>query len=159
MKAPFVNPNEAYTEILALILMNIWEYKYKNVDIDINSYINKKLTLELGWSYHQISKILNFFVCYNSYEELFTDNCEFRQNSNVLSYFILKTYFLQNLHLVLKDFTLDNLYFTFKKADNILYNTNLLDKTFSKNINNILRTYNDKSNNNDIYSMRMTCIG
>ena len=137
----------------------IWEYKYRNVDIDINSYINKKLTLELGWSYHQISKILNFFVCYNSYEDLFTDNCEFRQNSNVLSYFILKTYFLQNLNFVLSDFTLDNLYFSEKKANNLLNNTNLLDKIFSKNINNILRTYSDEDNINDIYSMRMTCTG
>ena len=88
------------------------EYKYKGIDIDIKSYVSKKLTLELGWSYYQICKILNYFVCYKTYEELFNDNCEFRQNSNVLSYFILKTYYLQNLNNILKTFTLDNLYCT-----------------------------------------------
>jgi hypothetical protein len=159
LKAPFINPNEAYTEIIALLLMNIWEFKYKEIDIDINLYVSKKLTLELGWSYYQICKILNYFACYKTYEELFSDNCEFRQNSNVLSYFILKTYFLQFLNLVLKDFTLDNLFFNKSKAEFIYKNTDLLDHNFSKNINTILSRYNDDSKNFDIYSMRMSCTG
>jgi len=159
LKATIVNPNEAYTEILALLLMNIWEYKYKGIDIDINSYVSKKLTLELGWSYYQICKILNYFVCYKTYEELFTNNCEFRQNSNVLSYFILKTYYLQNLNNILKSFTLDNLYFNKIKSEFIFNNTDLLNDIFAKNINNILRSYNDHNDFYDIYSMRMTCTG
>lgn len=159
LKATIVNPNEAYTEIIALLLMNIWEYRYKGIDIDINLYINKKLTLELGWSYYQICKILNYFVCYKTYEELFSDNCEFRQNSNVLSYFILKTYFLQYLNLLLKNFTLDNLFFNKSKAEFIFKNTDLLDYNFSKNINTILSRYDDDKKIFDIYSMRMSCTG
>ena len=159
LKASIVNPNEAYTEILALLLMNIWEHNYLNVELDIKEYVSKKLTLELGWSYFQISKILKYFVCYNSYEELFTDKCEFRQNSNVLSYFILKTFFLQNINLILKDFIIESLKINGDKVRNIFNQTNLLDKTFCNNINNILRTYDDDNLNYDIYSMRMTCIG
>lgn len=159
LKATIVNPNEAYTEIIALLLMNIWEYKYKGIDIDINLYVSKKLTLELGWSYYQICKILNYFVCYKTYEELFSDNCEFRQNSNVLSYFILKTYFLQYLNLVLKNLTLDNLFFNKSKAEFIYKNIDLLDHNFSKNINTVLSRYDDDNKNFDIYSMRMSCTG
>ena len=159
LKATIVNPNEAYTEIIALLLMNIWEYKYKEIDLDINLYVSKKLTLELGWSYYQICKILNYFVCYKTYEELFSDNCEFRQKSNVLSYFILKTYFLQYLNLILKNFTLDNLFFNKSKADFIFKNTDLLDYNFSKNINTILSRYGDDNGYFDNYSMRMSCTG
>ena len=158
LNADMINPNEAYTEVLALLLLNIWEYYYLNVDINLNNYVNKKLTLELGWSYYQISKILKYFKCYNSYEELFKNKCQFIQKTNVLSYFFLKTYFLQNINLILKDFSINSLKINLSKVKSILENTNLRDKYFSNNINKILKIY-DQMKIKDIYSMRMTCTG
>ena len=158
LKASIINPNEAYTELLALLLMNIWQYYKNNFSLDLKDYINKKLTIELGWSYHQIAKILNFFRCYKKYNSLFTDNCEFIQNSNVLDYFILKTYFLQNINLILKEFKLNNLYMTKNISKNILNNTDLQDIEFSNNIDNILSSYPDDDILYDITSLRMTCI-
>ena len=149
------NPNEAYTELLALLIMSIWKYKYnKYNDISLNDYINKRLTIELGWSYHQISKIIKFFKCYEKYESLFTCSCTFKQDTNVLSYFLLKTFYLQNINIFLKEFKLKNLYMTSDKSDNILSEINLLDKSFTDKIN---RCFDKKLINNDI-SLRMTCL-
>ena len=156
LKASIINPNEAYTELVALLLMTVWKYYENEYNINLSDFINKKLTIELGWSYYQISKILKFFKCYNRYEQLFSNNCEFRQNSNVLSYFILKTYFLQNINIILSKFNINDLKMNKKKSDFIFNNTNLLDTTFTHNINRILHsTLNNK--NNDI-SLRMTCL-
>lgn len=158
LKADMINPNEAYTELLALLLLNIWEHNYLNVDIELNNYVNKKLTLELGWSYYQISKILKYFKCYNSYEELFTTKCQFIQKTNVLSYFFLKTYFLQNINIILKDFSINSLKINLSIVKSILQNTNLRDQYFSNNINKTLKIY-DQMKIKDSYSMRMTCTG
>jgi hypothetical protein len=158
LNADMINPNEAYTEVLALLLLNIWEYYYLNVDINLNNYVNKKLTLELGWSYYQISKILKYFKCYNSYEELFTSKCQFIQKTNVLSYFFLKTYFLQNINIILKDFSINSLKINLSIVKSILQNTNLRDQYFSNNINKTLKIY-DQMKIKDSYSMRMTCTG
>ena len=156
LKASIINPNEAYTELVALLLMTVWKYYENEYNINLSDLINKKLTIELGWSYYQISKILKFFKFYNRYEQLFSNNCEFRQNSNVLSYFILKTYFLQNINIILSKFNINDLKMNKKKSDFIFNNTNLLDTTFTHNINRILHsTLNNK--NNDI-SLRMTCL-
>lgn len=159
LDADMINPNEAYTETLALLLLNIWEYYYLNLDIDINYYVNKKLTIELGWSYFQICKILKYFGCYNSYEDLFTNKCIFKQKTNVLSYFFLKTYFLQNINLILKDFKINSLYVNYSKIKSIIYHTNLQDPIFSNNINRILKSYDSTNKSKEYYSLRMTCIG
>jgi len=159
LDAEMINPNEAYTETLGLLLLNIWEYNYLNLDIDINYYINKKLTIELGWSYFQICKILKYFRCYNSYEDLFTNKCIFKQKTNVLSYFFLKTYFLQNINLILKDFKINNLYINYSKIKSIINYTNLQDKIFSNNINTILKSYDNTNKSKEYYSLRMSCIG
>jgi hypothetical protein len=157
LKASIVNPNEAYTELLALLFMSMWKYnyyKYYNF-YDINTFVSKRLTIELGWSYLQISKILSFFKCYNKYEDLFTNNCEFRQNSNVLSYYILKTYFLQYINKILDFLTIKNLKINYKISNNIFNITNLNEFDFSKNINNVINYQNDKL---EKLSLRMTCL-
>jgi hypothetical protein len=159
LEADMINPNEAYTETLGLLLLNIWEYYYLNLDIDINYYINKKLTIELGWSYFQICKILKYFGCYNSYEDLFTNKCIFKQKTNVLSYFFLKTYFLQNINLILKDFKINSLYINYSKIKSIIYYTNLQDRIFSNNINTILKSYDSTNKSLEYYSLRMSCLG
>ena len=159
LEADMINPNEAYTEILGLLLLNIWEYYYLNLDIDIYYYLNKKLTIELGWSYFQICKILKYFGCYNSYEDLFTNKCIFKQKTNVLSYFFLKTYFLQNINLILKDFKINSLYINYSKIKSIIYYTNLQDRIFSNNINTILKSYDSTNKSLEYYSLRMSCLG
>ena len=152
LKSKMVNPNEAYTELLALTLMSIWEYYFTNSKYNLNNYINNKLNLELSWSYYQISKILKYFKCYNSFNDLFKNNCTFRQETNVLSYFILKTYFLQNINIILKNLNINNLYINNSISEYILKNTNLHDDKFNNIINNILKNYQYKYDN----SLRMT---
>ena len=157
LKASIVNPNEAYTELLALLFMSMWRYYFSNYNkyYEINEFISRKLTIELGWSYLQISKILGFFKCYRKYEDLFTKKCEFRQNSNVLSYYILKTYFLQNINELLYFLKVNNLKINSNLSDEILQKTNLLEENFKENINKVI-SYN--CNNFDIKSLRMTCL-
>ena len=159
LRATMINPNEAYTEILALLFMNIWRYNLLNEkDLLLKEYLDKVLILELGWSYHQIAKILKFFKCYKNYDDLFTHDCEFRQKSNVLDYYLLKTYFLQNINVVLKDFRLNDIFVNEKKTDNILKITDLENDEFSSNINNVINTYDDDNFNLDHMSMRMSCL-
>merc|ERR1712224_433802 len=88
------NPNEAYTEYVAIVLYIYWIYKTTECKLTLKKFMEKRLLIELGWSFYQIAKILKFFKCYNSYEDLFKKGCKFKQQTNVLSYFILKTYFL-----------------------------------------------------------------
>ena len=106
LKADIINPNEAYTEILAIIFLNIWEYNYKNIKID--DFIKYKLNIELYWSFIQITKILKFFK-YNSFDDLFTKKSLFYQKTNILSYFFLKTILLLNINLIFNDLSLNNL--------------------------------------------------
>ncbi len=157
LEAGMINPNEAYTEFLALFLMSIWSFYYNSFDGELNEFVNKRLTIELGWSYHQIAKILKYFKCYSNYDDLFTNNCTFKQNTNVLSYFILKTYFLQNINIILSKFNLQNLYVTDEISKYILNNTDLRDDKFTENINNIIKL-DLNENKYDLYSSRMTCL-
>ena len=101
------------------------------------------------------SKILNFFKCYKKYDDLFTSKCEFRQNSNVLSYYILKTYFLQNINEILKFLNINNLKINSDISDEILNKTNLTDEKFKDSVNKVILCNN---NNFDSISLRMTCL-
>lgn len=157
LKATIMNPNEAYTELLALLFLSIWNFYISDTQYEINEFVNKWLNIELGWSYHQVAKVLKYFKCYSNYEDLYTEICEFRQNSNVLSYFILKTYFLQNINKILHNFDYNNLYMNRKISEFIFKNTNLKDINFSNNINRLMKINFDK-NIYEIYSSRMTCL-
>lgn len=106
-----IKPNEGYTEFLALIF---YYYIYNNIknnnnnniinnnndnNIINNNNINNNndkdmLTKEMAWGFIQCAKILknrNF----NSYQELFSGK-EYSQDTSILSYYFLKTYFLYN---------------------------------------------------------------
>jgi hypothetical protein len=133
------NPNEGYTEALTIILITIWRYKYyKNENenkICLKDFFNYSLKLELYWSFYQITKILKFFKCYNKYEDLFDkNNCYFKQKTNVLSYFILKSYLLFNTNFFFKDIKINSFNINTEIFDNI----NLLDKDFILNINKLM---------------------
>lgn len=151
LKADMINPNEAYTEVLALLFLNIWEYHYENKKI--NNFINCKLNIELYWSFIQITKILKFFK-YKSFDDLFTKNNLFYQKTNVLSYFFLKTVFLLNINDIFGDLTLNNIYFNKNRLQIIKkYDLNQLKKYIDK----IYLKYNN--NNFDKESLRMTIYG
>lgn len=151
LKADMINPNEAYTEVLALLFLNIWEYHYENKKI--NNFINCKLNIELYWSFIQITKILKFFK-YESFDDLFTKNNMFYQKTNVLSYFFLKTVFLLNINDIFGDLTLNNIYFNKNRLQIIKkYNLSQLKKYIDK----IYLKYNN--NNFDKESLRMTIYG
>lgn len=152
LTANMINPNEAYTETLALILMNIWEYQYRK--ININDFINYKIDIEFFWSLIQITKILKFFN-YKSLNSLFTKKSAFIQKTNVLSYFFLKTIFLMNINLIFQDLHLHNLYINRKRINTIKNNSNLRQlETF---IDKVYPLY-DK-NNFDKTTLRMTFYG
>lgn len=152
LKADFMNPNEAYTEILAIIFLNIWEYHYKNVKID--DFIKYKLNIELYWSFIQITKILKFFN-YKSFDDLFTKKSLFHQKTNVLSYFFLKTILLLNINVILNNFGLDNIYFSEDRLNIIKEECNL--KQLKKYIDKVYPKYD--INNFDKTTLRMTFYG
>ena len=153
------NPNEAYTEFIALLIFTFWRYKKKNIsEKNMIRFFKTRLLIELGWSYFQIGKILNFFKCYRSYNDLFGKSCTFNQKTNVLSYFILKTYFLKNLKN-----TIDCINFkTFKQneilTNKLLQNVNLHEEEFTEIINWSINYYNKTSFKSNHCSLRMTCL-
>jgi hypothetical protein len=144
------NPNEAYTEYTAIILYIYWIYKTTKTNMSLKQFIKKRLLIELGWSLYQIAKVLKYFKCYSNYEDLFTKKCEFRQRTSVLSYFLLKTYFLFNSKMFMDCINFNNDEFRFsciKKID-------LNNDEFAKAINNNIGAFNF---NDDC--MRMSCLG
>lgn len=153
------NPNEAYTEFLALIFFNYWKFIRKRKEsYKLENFLKCSLLIEMGWSYFQIGKILNFFGCYNNYEDLFNSNCEFKQKTNVLSYFILKTYLLFNISN-----TIDCINFDTLKQSNILTNKllnsiNLNSTEFSKIINWCISYYTNTTFRLNHKTLRMTCL-
>ena len=152
LKADIINPNEAYTEILAIIFQNIWESNYKK--IKINDFIKFKLNIELYWSFIQITKILKFFK-YKCFDDLFNKKSLFYQKTNVLSYFFLKTILLLNINTIFNDFTLNNLYFN-KNRFNIIKNQCNL-KQLKKYIDIVYPNYD--LNYFDKTTLRMTFYG
>jgi hypothetical protein len=78
-----IKPNEAYTEFLALIFYYFIFNKEE---------INKKLTSELAWGFIQSAKILKY-KNFDNYQQLFNGK-KYEQDCSLLSYYILKTYFL-----------------------------------------------------------------
>ena len=144
------NPNEAYTEYTAIILYLYWRYKTTKSKMTLIQFMKKRLLIELGWSLYQIAKILKYFKCYDTYQDLFTKNCEFRQRTSVLSYFLLKTYFLFN-----SDIFMDCVSFGSSNARfNCIKKINLDDDKFAKAINNNIKTFDF-----DDDCMRMSCLG
>jgi len=152
LKADIINPNEAYTELLALIFLNIWDYHYKNVKI--KNFYKYKLNIELYWSFIQITKILKFFK-YKSFDDLFTKNSLFYQKTNVLSYFFLKTVFLLNINKIFNDLTLNNLYLNKKRFEIIKKCSDL--KQLKKYIDFIYTKYDYNDFNKN--TLRMTFFG
>lgn len=153
------NPNEAYTEFLAIIIFVFWKFKKNNVNNDkMRYYFNTSLTLELAWSFFQISKILLFFQCYDKYEDLFNCDCIFFQKTNVLSYFILKTFLLFDMKNTVNCIDFVTLKQNKHLTDSLLKNINLNNKTFVYIIDWCLKYYKDTKYKFNHSTLRMTCL-
>lgn len=91
-----IRANEAYTELLAIIIMSI----IHSYDGRKNIALYKKiLTNELKFSLYNVAKILVYFG-FNTADEFFKPyySDHFKQNTSVCSYFIIKTALLFNLN-------------------------------------------------------------
>ena len=138
-----LNPNEAYTEYLAIIILCYFQYLKSKTKMSRDEFMSKRLLVELQWSFYQIAKILDFFKCYNSYEDLFTKKCKFRQRTSVLSYFILKAYFLFYSDKFMDCINFDSI----ENRFNCVRKINLQDKKFGNCVNVLLNFYRGKFDN------------
>lgn len=130
-----LSPNEGYTEFFALIL-----YYHLYHSREIKEHLNK----ELAFGFIQTAKILKL-KNFNNYEELICSEKEYEQDCFILSYFLLKTYFLyKTRYQECIKMGWDN--------ENIkcFQNINLKEKKFSEIINYCMDKYdpkNDKTKN------------
>jgi hypothetical protein len=91
-----VKLNEAYTEILAVLINSI--IASKNI-----TECKKILNNELKFSFYQVGKILNLYDFINALEFFQPNtNNKFKQNTSVFSYFIVKTIILFNIDTFLE---------------------------------------------------------
>ena len=161
LKGSVCNPNEAYTEFLALIFFTYWKFKRINSDQTqdlLKSFFTKTLKIELGWSYFQIAKIINFFKCYNKYDDLFDDKCSFKQTTNVLSYFLLKTFLLKNIKNSIDCINFNNFIQNEDLTNKLLNTINLNDIEFTNNIDWCMNYLNNNKNKFNHLTLRMTCL-
>ena len=121
------NPNEAYTEFLALIYFTYWKFYISNTNLGLKKFMSNRLTIEYGWSLLQVAKIINYFSCSN-YQDLFNQKCTFKQNTNVISYFLLKTYFLFNFQYMIEN--IENI-----SLNTLIQSIDLTNDTFTNLIN------------------------
>lgn len=93
-----IRPNEAYTELCAIILYTYWFCCINNKE----SYDNfvKCLNLQLKFNLIQCSKIIKSFECFDNLEDIFDNskNCYIIQSTNMVSYYIIKTALLFNFN-------------------------------------------------------------
>ena len=145
-----INLNEAYTEIMAVILHSI--ILSNNI-----TECKRLLNNELKFSLYQVAKILTFYGFDNVYDffQSYT-TFKYKQNTSVFSYFIVKTIILFNI-----DIFLDLLYkkkitkHSFKQLVISLINHKLLIT-----INKFITFINKYQQHKDLYiTLRMTSNG
>ena len=123
-----INTNEAYTELIAIILFLIWYNKYYFDQFNYNRF-NKMLNNELKFSINQSAKCLSIIGCVNKFSDIIdkSNNCKIIQSTSFLSYFVIKTAIMFNI----------DLFFEFLKINNSEYTLN-----FNLIQNNIIKFYN-----------------
>lgn len=122
-----IKPNEAYTEFLSLIFYYFIFHEKE---------INRKLNCELAWGFIQTARVLKSKNIVK-YQELFTK--EYKQNTSLLSYYLLKTYFLFNERFQKAII----LYYRDKNEDNYFQDINLKDRKFHKIIDYCLENLDE----------------
>ena len=144
----FIRINEAYTEILAIMINTI----INTPNISNTTHI---LDYELTYSCYQVAKILhlsNFGTAYDFFYNKYDGQNKFKQNTSIFSYFILKTALLYNLDSFLDGY-----------LNNTLNSHNFTEFILNQCSLEYINTINDfmiyiKNNKSDMYyTLRMTC--
>lgn len=137
----YININESYVEINALIIFLIMKIKKNNEKLSkFNVYLNE----EKKYSLMKMNQILNYYNINN-----LKGNISFKQNSNIFSYYITKTGLLVKINEFLKFMeNINNL--KIKNEDCVNY-LNLIINTTNNLNNNYIKTYKKYENN----SLRM----
>ena len=157
LNSKFHNSNEAYTEVLGLMLLSIWKYYYYkfNKNMSIEDFVSKFLNIQLAWSYYQMAKVINFYGCFSKFEDIYDKsvNCEIKEKSNIVAYYFLKSYFLKEIYELLSFLDSDNVFISLKEVKKFRSNFNEDDEEIKKMVNYII-------NNVDVYekSMKMTYL-
>ena len=140
--------NEAYTEIMGL-LINTCIYSNKV------SVVKESLNKELKYSIYQSAKILTIFKFENAFHFFKKCDCEnFKQNTDIFSYFIVKTAVLMDLDEFL------TLYYE-SKITALSFKDYILPITLSKRFINYINKFmahikNNRLPNSLLNTLRMT---
>lgn len=168
-----INVNEAYTETLSVILNSIFilvdKEKYnskskRKTKRNTNTYSYKQfqdiLSDEIDFSLLQSAKVLKYNG-YNNINELFDFNDNFwKQKTNVLSYYIIKSALLFSLDDFIKFLKTTNRLIVDKSNINDfnkLLVRSLKNKKYIKQVNHYIKTLKNK--NIEDTSLRMTVYG
>jgi len=146
----FIRINEAYTEILAIMINTI-------INTPNISCTKQILDYELTYSCYQVAKILNlanFDTSYDFFYNKYDGKNKFKQNTSIFSYFILKTALLYNLDSFLDGY-LNNTIHQYNFIDFILNQFSLEYINTINDFMNYIKNMKDKSNL--YYTLRMTC--
>tara|TARA_B110001469_G_scaffold127672_1_gene149665 strand:- start:4774 stop:6048 length:1275 start_codon:yes stop_codon:yes gene_type:complete len=144
----FIRINEAYTEILAIMINTI----INTPNIYNTTYI---LDYELTYSCYQVAKILhlsNFGTAYDFFYNKYDGQNKFKQNTSIFSYFILKTALLYNLDSFLDGY-LNNRLNSHNFTEFIL---NQFSLDYINTINDFMN-YIENNKSHMYYTLRMTC--
>ena len=169
----FESYSEFWAEIINVSICSFIFLKNKNNVDEFIDYVTNLINIERSYSFFQLVKTLNFMGL--NYSDLYDKNVKsqilrenlYRENTNVLSYYIIKTILLNNYSSFLlwcktNNFSLLN----FKKTNQNINNfCNFIDKNYKtssmlksvKNAEKILHQNKSKKEDNYILSnMRMT---
>lgn len=132
-----INSNEAYTEMIAIIIFLVWYNKYNFNKFDYNKF-NEIFNEELNYSLYQTAKCLSLIGCVNEFSDIVdkSNNCEIIQKTSFVSYFIIKTAFMFNIYLFFEFFKINENKFTL--------NFNLIPNNIIKYFNLIIKCIDDK---------------
>ena len=154
----FIGVNESYVETIASmfnVLLHIVETRKSK------EYIKYYIQVELFYAVTKASQILHYYN-FSSLNELIKSNKkEFNQNSNVFSYYILKTLILHKfdkiMNILSKTNCVNNHFILNKNKDCSLNYLQIISNIYSKHMDDIIKNIIlQKSFINT--SLRMTCI-
>ena len=149
----FIRINESYTEILGVVINSI----LTTSNIEDTKYI---LNYELKYSCYQVAKILQLYGFNNSYDFFYKEydnNNLFKQNTSILSYFILKTAIMYNLDDFLEKYMNKS-----EEINSNNYHHYIIkishEYSYINIINDFITFIRNNEKNNELYlSLRMTC--
>ena len=165
-----INPFEAQTELLAIILNTNLVAIEKNIEF---KKVIELLEIELTFSLMQCAKVL-YHYSFNSWEEFIdkTNTNKLTQETNVFSYFIVKCIlfyslndwmnYQQNNHTV--NIHKKKIFWNMNNSNKSLHNWMQLvqvcskNKSFIKIINSFIKSFDNKKCNNLYKTLRMTII-